>query len=95
MKKELQCLRCQTKMQYLGAEQFQLGKTGWMLGDLPNLLAGAMELEIYCCPSCGKIEFFRPVEQSEYQIAQVQCPSCGATHDIDDPKCPFCKYSAQ
>lgn len=95
MKKELQCLRCQTKMQYLGAEQFQLGKTGWMLGDLPNLLAGAMELEIYCCPSCGKIEFFRPVEQSEYQIAKVQCPSCGATHDIDDPKCPFCKYSAQ
>lgn len=92
MAKKLLCLRCETPMQYLGNEEFQLGKTGWLMGDLPNLLAGAMELEIYCCPHCGKIELFRPVEISEYQIAQVECPNCGATHDIDDPKCPFCKY---
>ncbi|MBP3448692.1 MAG: hypothetical protein J6K51_06715 [Clostridia bacterium] len=92
MKKNLTCLRCSQTMQYLGEQKFQLGQTGWFMGDLPNLLAGAMELEIYCCPDCGKIEFFRPKEQSEYRIAQVECPNCGAMHDIDDPKCPFCKY---
>lgn len=92
MPNKLECLRCKTTMQYLNRHQFQLGKTGWIMGDLPNLFAGAMELEVYCCPNCGKMEFFRTEDSGEYQIAQVECPNCGTMHDIDDPKCPFCKY---
>ena len=50
----------------------------------------------YRCPSCGKVEFFsfEPTEseEEEYQIPQVQCPRCKQMHDMDYPKCPFCKY---
>ncbi|QAT49944.1 hypothetical protein EQM14_09250 [Caproiciproducens sp. NJN-50] len=27
------------------------------------------------------------------QIAQRTCPECGKKHDIDYPKCPYCKHS--
>lgn len=30
------------------------------------------------------------VERTE--IAQKTCPNCGKTHDIDYPKCPYCKH---
>ena len=41
-------------------QKFQLGQTGFLLGDWPNLLAGALELEVWFCPKCGKVEFFVP-----------------------------------
>ena len=95
MKTDLKCLRCGEGMQYLGTEDFQLGKTGFFLGDLPNLLAGAMRLSVYQCPSCGKVEFFSfepPEPEEEYEIPQVRCPRCKQMHDMDYPKCPFCGY---
>ncbi len=89
--KSITCLRCNTEMNYAGTQKLQLGETGWILGDLPNLLAGAMEVGIYTCPTCGKIEFFQP-EIDEDTIALRQCPKCGHKHEYDYPKCPFCKY---
>ena len=81
-------------MKYISCEEIQLGKTGWILGDLPNLLAGAIEVEIYSCPECGKIEFFQTgSRKSENEIPQKKCPKCGKMHDFDYPKCPFCKYN--
>ncbi len=91
----LTCLRCQMPMSHLRDEKLQLGQTGWLLGDLPNLVAGAMEVSIYLCPNCGKIEFFRQEDADDPgtdHIAQVRCPRCGKLHDMDDPRCPFCKY---
>lgn len=88
----LECLRCNSKMEYIKTEKIQLGETGYFLGDLSNLLAGAIKLDIYTCPNCGKVEFFQPSEHEENSIAQKQCPSCGKMHDIDYPKCPFCKF---
>lgn len=38
--RELSCLRCGAQMQYMMRERLQLGKTGWILGDLPNLSQG-------------------------------------------------------
>lgn len=46
-------------MELLRREFLQLGKTGWVLGDLDNLLAGALDVDILCCSDCGKLEFFR------------------------------------
>ena len=34
--KKLNCLRCQNEMRYIKREKLQLGKTGWILGDLPK-----------------------------------------------------------
>ncbi len=27
-------------------------------------------------------------------ISKTTCPRCGKRHDIDYPKCPFCKYQS-
>lgn len=89
--KNISCLRCNTEMNHTGTKKFQLGETGWVLGDLPNLLAGSMEVDIYTCASCGKIEFFIP-EDKNSEIGLRKCPSCGKKHEFDYPKCPFCKY---
>lgn len=92
--RSLDCLRCDTKMEFLKRENVQLGKTGWFAGDLSNLLSGAMELEIYSCPKCGKVEFFQPFdgESTGDELPKRTCPKCGRVHDIDYPKCPSCKF---
>ena len=95
MNKDLNCLRCGNRMNYIGTKEFQLGKTGFFLGDLPNLFAGAMKLSVYRCVVCGKVEFFsfEPFEEEfEDRIAQVRCPRCKQMHDMDYPKCPFCGH---
>lgn len=83
-------------MKYVGTENFQLGRTHYLLGDLPNLLAGAMKLSVYRCPDCGKVEFFSfesfDEDESEDQIAKVACPRCKQMHDMDYPKCPHCGH---
>lgn len=94
--KKYSCLRCHTDMRYIGREAIQLGRTGWLLGDLPNLLAGALDVNIYICPKCGKMEFFNASEDVEEmsteELPQRTCPKCGREHDFDYPKCPYCKY---
>ena len=49
------CNRCGGEMNLIKREKLQLGQTGWILGDWPNLLAGALEVEIFCCNKCGKL----------------------------------------
>ena len=96
--RKLKCLRCGQVLDFAGQEKLQLGQTGWILGDLPNLFAGALEVQIYCCPSCGKLEFYTAddAEQTEWYrdatLPSKQCPSCGKTIDFDYPKCPCCGH---
>ncbi len=91
--RDLKCLRCDSQMRFVKSEKIQLGQTGWFLGDLPNLISGAMETAIYACPNCGKIELFQAEETSGTgNLPQVKCPKCGKMHDFDYPKCPFCKH---
>ena len=54
------CLRCDARMKFGMQQKFQMGQTSFLLGDWPNLLAGALELEVWFCPKCGKVEFFVP-----------------------------------
>lgn len=92
MKNKLLCTRCKNEMKHMGTEKLQLGQTGWIFGDLPNLFAGAMEVDIYVCPECRKLEFYL-LDETEEELPQKQCPNCGKKHDFDYPKCPFCKYN--
>jgi len=93
---QLRCLRCGAEMRFAGQEKIQLGKTGWLAGDLPNLLAGALAVSILECPHCGKLEFFSGKAEvaghSGSDFPQRTCPKCGAEHDFDYPKCPLCGY---
>ena len=89
----MKCLRCGEDMQYLSREKLQLGKTGWVLGDLPNLLSGALEVQILVCPKCRKLEFFLAENETfDDETPKKTCPDCGTVHDFDYPKCPKCKH---
>ena len=99
--KELNCLRCGSKMKFLRQEKIQLGQTGFFLGDWPNLIAGALEFEIYCCPKCGKLEFYLPglpeQEYSEPDMEMDGLPPEAERHivgvnmeGIPQVRCPVC-----
>ena len=98
----LKCLRCGGAMKFGMQQKFQLGQTGFLLGDWPNLLAGALELEVWFCPECGKAEFFvpgsanrtaEPVENVEFDfVGSMVNESIDASGDDGMPqkKCPTC-----
>lgn len=96
------CSRCGGEMNLIKREKLQLGQTGWILGDWPNLLAGALEVEIFCCNKCGKLEFYRadmheertfvPPQHEPSDLPQKTCPNCGIRHDFDYPACPLCGH---
>ncbi len=91
--RKMECLRCKAPMRFIKTEKIQLGQTGWIMGDLSNLISGTMEVDIYSCQECGKIEFFQAEEGiQEDTMPQVKCPRCGKMHDFYYPKCPFCKF---
>ena len=95
---KLNCLRCDVPMEFVKRENVQLGKTGFFSGDWSNLWAGALDVAIFTCPQCGKLELFRgdlyddaETDSAVDGIAQTTCPTCGTRHDLDDPRCPRCK----
>ena len=78
--KTIQCLRCNAHMRHVMDTKFQLGQSGWLLGDWPNLLAGALEAAVYVCPNCGKIELFQSEQDgAENHITQHQCRTAGCS----------------
>ena len=87
------CIRCGGKMQSIGTERLQLGQAGLLTGTLRNILSGALEVSIYICSDCGKIEFYAADSQKGDDLPQVKCPRCGSRHDFDYPKCANCGYT--
>ena len=93
MGKSLNCLRCGGGDGPRLYENIQLGKTSLLFGDWPNILAGAMRAEVWCCKDCGRLEFFSAPDDTDGSLPQTTCPNCGRNHDFDYPKCPFCGHS--
>lgn len=89
----MKCVRCEGEMSFVMREKLQLGQTGVILGDLPNLIAGALLVNIYVCSECGKVEFYMAEpDLRDEALPQKKCPRCGTYHDFDYPKCPACKF---
>lgn len=101
MPRELNCLRCETPMEYAHDQTLD----GWSFDGNYSLLFRTYEtIEAYKCPSCGKIELFEtersmneehtpPLEiDPELGVMQSRCPKCGQIHSITQAKCPFCGY---
>ncbi len=57
-------------MQDLGQQEFQLGKQSFFFGDLGNILAGSFVVQLYICPKCGKIEFFRADDDNTLSFSE-------------------------
>lgn len=73
--------------------KIQLGEQGVLSNHWAHLMAGALEVDIYCCPKCGKLELFSPGGGEEHAGSQTECPGCGLSLDPDCPKCPCCGYT--
>ena len=54
-KRQLSCLRCGAGMRFIGHDKLQR-RPDLFLSDLTFALAGGMEVDIYSCPTCGKLE---------------------------------------
>jgi hypothetical protein len=58
------CLRCGSPIQSMGIEEFRVGGTtgGWKLlfGEWAELGEGKLNLELFACGSCGKVELRVP-----------------------------------
>jgi hypothetical protein len=54
------CVHCHTPMTFLGRKMFHEGTRWGALGDLFELLVNKVSLDVYYCPSCGKVEFYVP-----------------------------------
>ncbi len=63
----MNCLRCGTPMVFKGCKELQMGKTGLITGHWSNILSGSLELNVYLCPNCGKVEFYDPDKNDPYQ----------------------------
>jgi DNA-directed RNA polymerase subunit RPC12/RpoP len=98
--RKLKCLRCQREMAFIKREKLQLGQTGMFLGDWPNILAGSLEVEIFGCANCGKLEFFMPggdEREAEPDLDIDELPPEGMQnivgvnmHGVPQVQCPNC-----
>ena len=86
MEQSLTCLRCGSEMVRLGVQTFQLGRETLFFDS--HLFEGGLELEIFGCPSCGKVEFFS--EKVQEWTAEYECPICHAKYPRDAERCPKC-----
>ncbi len=87
------CSACGGRLQSLGSMELQKGKYSALLGSLPQLLSGALDVDVLCCERCKKLEFYLLGELDAEEpdgIAQAACPYCGDMHDMDDAVCPHC-----
>lgn len=87
------CCNCNKELTFLSQEKIQLGQVGFFTGTLSNLIDGALEVNIFICNQCRKVEFYALENQIEEDlISKINCPNCNFRHDMDYPKCPQCKY---
>lgn len=60
----LACLRCDVSMSYAGMQNLP-ANISWQLAGGES--TQTKTLDVYCCPSCGKVEFFVPqIEPSAF-----------------------------
>ena len=88
---EKRCSNCGGIMQYLGDDKIQLGQAGLLLGHLSNLWHGALYVEIWECPECGKLDLYRgegPREE-EGHMAQTVCPIVEQSMTWTTPNVPI------
>ena len=72
-----------------------MGQIGLQWGGMHYQPSRGLDVDVYCCPDCGKLEFYRGEKDQDKRvagqsIAQVKCSSCGGRYDLDSCKCPFC-----
>lgn len=92
--RELKCLRCGTDMRFREATHLELNDSGFWNFE------SHLKVEIYICPACGKLEFFRPVaglKKAQKAAEPHELADDGVDTTVfyipgvgEDVKCPQC-----
>ena len=72
---QFDCLRCGTAMRFVGQEKLQLGQASWLLGDWPNLVAGALKVSIMACPPLREAGVFLRRQRGPHRGCRRQRPA--------------------
>ena len=86
MNEPMNCLRCGAQLVRLGVRTFQLGRE--TVAFDPHVWEGGLELEVFGCPSCGKVELFSGKVQA--WAAEYECPVCHHRYPRAEDRCPRC-----
>ena len=54
----VRCMQCDRDLEYVGTKSFHEGTRWGVLGDIGELFVNKQKLDLYCCPRCGRVEFF-------------------------------------
>ena len=54
----MSCARCDRALDYVGTKTFHEGTRWGVLGELGELFVHKEQFDVYCCPRCGRVEFF-------------------------------------
>lgn len=54
----ISCPRCDLGLDYVGTKSFHEGTPWGVLGELGELFVNKQHFDVYCCPRCGRVEFF-------------------------------------
>ena len=57
-KNPIMCPLCRLKLDHVGTKSFHEGKRWGLLGDLGEWFVNRERFDVYCCPRCGRVEFF-------------------------------------
>lgn len=66
--RDINCLRCDIKTIFSGNFKFHEGPKTGILGNVFELFVNRESFDLYICPKCGKVEFFSPLKEPEYQL---------------------------
>ena len=77
---EKRCGNCGHSMEFIRREDIQLGKASILGGTWPNIWAGALDVELWGCPNCRKLDFYWGGGENDTDwdggdhMAQTTCP---------------------
>jgi hypothetical protein len=54
----IECPRCREPLSYIGSKAFHEGTRWGLLGGVGELFVNRERFDVYCCPRCGRVEFF-------------------------------------
>lgn len=84
--KKILCPACGAELE-LKLQNFRIGSDG--THPLEALFADHYVVDLYACPSCGKVELYTAAVREEEPEELVTCPVCGKEHSplIGCPRC--------
>ena len=58
--KQIDCLRCKVPLDFQGNFKFHEDSRDGSISELSEVFIYKGSFDFYCCPNCGKVEFFLP-----------------------------------